>query len=171
LRHAVIVLSRAQAPLSDAGDQVGGAGAGGGATHAEFAGFPRIAIGHEGGTGFVTRHHRARPATALAAGKGVEQRFDRAAGHTEDVFHANDLQVGHQQIGNFQLMILCGGGEDVAQLKRPRFHITHREFLLVLARRLPRRPACRSPEHRQKLPVPQLALLQKNTHAALRRID
>ena len=123
----------------------------------------------------MTRHHSTRPATALAAGKGVEQRFDRATRHTENVFHTYDLQVGDQQIGDFQLMIFRGSSQNVAQLKRPRFHITHRRFLLFyepvqslvpqalsgfLARRLPRRPANRSPEHRQKLPVPQLTLLQ-----------
>ena len=55
------------------GDQVGDAGAGGGAADPDLAGFARITVGHEGGSCLVPRQDVAYTASAAASGDGVEK--------------------------------------------------------------------------------------------------
>lgn len=92
----------------DAGNHVGGARPGSGEAHAELAGFPGVAVGHEGGTGLVPGDDQLRPAAAHVAREGVHQRLDGPAQHAEDVLDANLAQVVDDQFTPFE----CAFGLD-----------------------------------------------------------
>jgi len=81
-----------------AGNQVGGAGAGGGATDADSAAFAGVSIRHECRARFMAGKDQAGTTTFFTAHQGIEQRAERAAGHAEYIFHAKLFQVFHNQI-------------------------------------------------------------------------
>ena len=86
------------------GDEVGGTGAGSGTADADLARFARVAVGHEGGSGFVPRQNVAYAASAGTSGKRIVEWFDRAAGNAEHVLDPHLFQIGDQQIGHFNCL-------------------------------------------------------------------
>ena len=90
----------------DAGDQVGGAGAGGGDDHAHVTGGPGIAVGGMGGPLLVGGQHMLQ--LALVFVQGVIDVDDLAAGVAEDHIGALLDQSAHDDIraGKYHVIIL-----------------------------------------------------------------
>ena len=80
--------------VDQAGDQVGGAGTGGGAADADLAGGPRIALGGEGGVLFVP--HQDVPDRVIV--EGVVERQRDAAGISEDALDVFPQQTFEQHL-------------------------------------------------------------------------
>ena len=78
--------------VHQAGDQVGGAGTGGGAADADFAGGARVAFGGEGGILLVPDQHVAD----VVVVQGVIEGQGDAAGIAEDAIHAFPGQTFQQ---------------------------------------------------------------------------
>lgn len=91
--------------IGDAGDQIGGARAGGGHAHADPAAGTGVPVGGEGGALFVTDQDVLEPGIH----QGVVERHDGAARITEQRFHALGFQGLRQPARAIAGRAVCGG--------------------------------------------------------------